>query len=151
MKSARLYYHRDLMLNLEILEYFWNDLFDWHEYNCRNYPWRDTKDPFAILVAEKLLQQTTVRNIVVTVYCEILNLYPNPQALACASVAKLEELIQPLGLVYRSKELKQMAKELTECYSSQVPQNMEDLLELTGVGHYSARAVMSFAFEADQR
>ena len=62
------------------------------------------------------------------------------------NVEELREIIHPLGLAYRSSEIKQMATESVELYGGEVPSNLDELLILTGVGDYCARAVLSFAY-----
>lgn len=124
-------------------------LLGWFESWGRGFPWRDTRDPFAIIVAEKLLQQTRVRDDVVFAYQTILTAYPTPEALSSANVADLEEMVRPLGLKYRAAELKTMAIDLVNNHEGRVPDDLQQLLNLTGVGSYSARAVLSFAYGAD--
>lgn len=128
---------------------FQDNLLSWFEQARRDFPWRTQSDPYAILIAEKLLQQTAARGVLVEAYEQFLKRYPTPQRLAAASLPDLEEIVRPLGLAYRAKELHAMAQELVARHNGQVPRNLEDLLTLTGVGDYCARAVLSFAFGAD--
>lgn len=121
-------------------------LLDWYAANHRDFPWRNTNNPFEILLAEKLLQQTKARDVVVSIYTKLLAKYPTAQALMNASVIDLREIIRPLGLAYRAVEIKKMAAEIVELHYGKVPPNLEDLLSLTGVGDYAARAVLSFAY-----
>lgn len=124
-------------------------LFDWYAFNRRDFPWRNTNNPFDVLLAEKLLQQTKARDIVVLIYTDLLAKYPAPQVLMNATVEELREIIHPLGLAYRASEIRQMAIEIVELYGGEVPSNLKDLLNLTGVGDYCARAVLSFAYHQD--
>lgn len=121
-------------------------LLDWYAANRRNFPWRNTTNPFEVLLAEKLLQQTKARDIVVLIYTNLLAKYPTVPALMNANVEELREIIQPLGLAYRASEIKQMAAEIVDLYDGEVPSNLDELLNLTGVGDYCARAVLSFAY-----
>ena len=121
-------------------------LLDWYTANRRDFPWRNTNNPFEVLLAEKLLQQTKARDIVASIYTNLLAKYPTAQVLMNASVEELREIIQPLGLAYRASEIKQMAAEIVELYGGEVPPNLEELLNLAGVGDYCARAVLSFAY-----
>lgn len=123
-----------------------DSLLKWYTINQRNFPWRNTDNPFEVLLAEKLLQQTKVRHSVVLIYTELLARYPTPQKLMEARVEELREVILPLGLVYRASEIKQMATEIVEFHGGEVPANLKELLALTGVGEYCARAVLSFAY-----
>jgi A/G-specific adenine glycosylase len=142
------------MVDLQPLErdgkkLFQERLLSWFWREGRDFPWRLTTDPFAVLVAEKLLQQTRVRDTVVDAYGIILERYATPAELAQADLPDLEEIIRPLGLVYRAAELQAMARELMERHDGRIPDNLKELMHLTGVGSYVARAVMSFAYGKD--
>jgi A/G-specific adenine glycosylase len=135
------------MITEQNLLSFQNQLLNWFASEQRSFPWRHKSTPYKILVAEKLLQQTRANEVVVNVFEQLLANYPSPFALAKADVNDVEELFRPLGLVYRAKELCKMAQELVRDYDGQVPNDLKKLLRLTGVGDYSARAVLTFAFE----
>jgi A/G-specific adenine glycosylase len=124
-------------------------LLAWFQREGRDFPWRKTTDPYALLLAEKLLQQTRARDAVVEAYKILLAEYPSPESLAVAHLPELEEVIRPLGLVYRAGELKSMATELVERHDGNVPSNLSELMELTGIGSYGARAVLSFGYGVD--
>lgn len=124
-------------------------LIDWFRQFGRDFPWRSSTYPFNVLIAEKLLQQTSVRQDVVDAYLFITNHYPSPQKLANADLEKIKTYIKPLGLHYRADELVRMSREIVERFGGKVPDNQKDLLSIHGIGHYSARAVLSFAFHKD--
>lgn len=128
---------------------FQRSLLDWFDRERRSFPWRSQSDPFAILIAEKLLQQTAARAIVVIVYEKLIDRYPSPYELATADLKELEQTLHPLGLAYRARELILLAKTLVEQYEGKVPNTLSALLSLPGVGDYIARAVLSFGFGAD--
>jgi endonuclease III len=121
-------------------------LLSWFSRHQRQFPWRDTKDPYRVLVAEKLLQQTSANNRVVAAYRTLIRTYPTPNALAHASKSRIERIIRPLGFHYRAKELVRLGQELVRRHAGLVPNDLGTLLKLPGVGDYSARAVLSFAF-----
>ena len=125
---------------------FQRQLLAWFQQAGRDFPWRSQSDPYAILVAEKLLQQTAARDVVVRAYEQFLYKYPTPWHLAAANVSDIQEIIQSLGLRYRAKEFSLLAQELVDRHGGKVPQDLRQLLALTGVGDYTARAVLSFAF-----
>lgn len=128
---------------------FQRQLLSWFEKEQRQFPWRLRFEPYEILVAEKLLQQTAARPVVIKAYEEVLRRYPTPKALAAAKLPDLEELVRPLGFVYRARDLLAMAQALVERHNGVVPANLKELLALPGVGDYAARAVLSFAFGED--
>lgn len=125
------------------------DLLVWFEKNRRSFPWRKTKDPYKILLAEKLLQQTAAKEHVVAAYKEILSLYPTIEALAKARVSDLRRIISPLGFVYRAEELPRLAQEILKRHGGELPRDLKLLLALPGIGDYSARAILSFAYGQD--
>jgi len=129
--------------------HFQDSLLAWFAQTRRDFPWRSQRDPYAVLIAEKLLQQTAVRNVVVRSYEYLLRRYPTPELLAQAHVPDLEGIIRPLGFVYRAVELREMAQSLVARHSGNVPSDLGALLALPGVGDYAARAVLSFAFGED--
>jgi A/G-specific adenine glycosylase len=119
----------------------------WFEKHQRIFPWRDTRNPFNILIAEKLLQQTSVGERVVTAYLSIINKFPNPLSLSQAKLNDLSELIAPLGLHYRAQELIQLASAIEAQYQGELPNDYKKLLALPGIGEYTARAILSFAYD----
>jgi A/G-specific adenine glycosylase len=124
-------------------------LIKWSLKNGRLFPWRAQRDPYAILIAEKLLQQTAAGNTVVEAYLEILRSFPTPGRLAVADIRTLKRIIRPLGLGYRAIELRALGKALEMDFDGIVPDEFTKLMSLPGVGEYSARAVLSFAFGRD--
>lgn len=119
----------------------------WFEHHQREFPWRETSDAFHILLAEKLLQQTKARDLVIDIYTTLLQRYPSPEELAEANLATLSDIVKPLGLVYRAQELKSMASEIVKVYNHRIPSEFEQLMKLPGVGDYCARAVLSFSYK----
>ena len=120
-------------------------LLRWFRACGRRLAWRDTRDPYAVLLAEKLLQQTAVREGLVRAYAGLLAVYPTPAALAEGDVDRIRAIIRPLGLHYRAAELVALGQALCERHAGRVPRDLESLLALPGVGHYSARAVLCYA------
>jgi A/G-specific adenine glycosylase len=117
-------------------------LLDWYRRNGRDLPWRRTKDPYAILVSEVMLQQTQVERVIAR-YLAWLDRWPTVDALAAASAADVIRAWQGLGYNRRGLNLHRAAKLVAE---KGWP---VDLTELPGVGPYTAAAVASFAFGTD--
>ena len=122
---------------------------EWYDINGRILPWRQSRDPYSILIAEKLLQQTSVRIETISVYSLLLNKYPTVSDLAHANANEIREIIIPLGLHYRAQEMVLMAQEITGKFDSKIPDNLVDLLSIRGIGDYTARAVLCFAYGMD--
>jgi len=137
------------MLSEEDKVQFQENLLNWFVKFQRDFPWRRTSNPFYVLLAEKLLQQTVARQTVVDAYSKLIADYPDPFRLSQAEIRDIEDVIRPLGFLYRAKELRSLAQELVDRHHGQIPTNLADLLALTGVGDYAARAVLSFAFRQD--
>lgn len=121
-------------------------ILEWWTENKRNFPWRTTKDPYKILCSEIMLQQTNAEKVE-RVYKEFTAQYPKIEDLNKADLEKIEEFIQPLGLIKRAHTLKNIAEIIIKEYGGQVPNNKSSLMELPGVGHYIADAVRCFAYE----
>ena len=119
------------------------DLLTWFQSHGRHFPWRNTRDLYKILIAEKLVQQTAVREYVVEVYTALAERYPNPTALSSANEQDLAQRLSGLGLNYRASELKRLALSIVEKFEGVVPTDLTALQSLPGVGPYSARAVLS--------
>ena len=119
---------------------------EWYRANGRAFPWRDTCDPFHILLAETLLRQTQAPRLVEP-YLNLVAKYPNPWSLACADVEGLRNWFKPLGLVRRADHLVDCARILVEDHEGQVPRDLQSLEALPGLGRYSARAILCLAFE----
>jgi A/G-specific adenine glycosylase len=114
-------------------------LLDWFDRNGRDLPWRLTRDPYAILVSEVMLQQTQVERVVPR-YREWLERWSTPEALASASPAEVIRAWQGLGYNRRGLNLRRAACQIAEHGWP------DDLTELPGVGPYTAAAVGNFAF-----
>ena len=125
------------------------DLLSWFEISGRSFPWRNTNDPYKILVAEKLLQQTSVRPDPIKAYEDLIGRYPTNKHLAAANVEVLHKFIQSLGLHYRATELVKLAQVIQERHSGVIPSDLEHLMQLPGVGDYISRALLCFAFCID--
>jgi len=120
-------------------------LMKWWSQNKREFSWRKTSDPYAVLLAEFLLQKTNAEKAEAT-YVKLLNRFPSPASLAQAEDQELEALFRPLGLAYRAVRVKKTAVQIAEKYAGKVPNTLEKLLDLYGVGWYMAHAVLCFAY-----
>ena len=124
-----------------------HDLASWFETSKRDLPWRQPDaGPWGVLVSEIMLQQTPV-NRVLPVWEEWMARWPDPAALASSTVADAVTAWGRLGYPRRAKRLHDIAVVLVEQHHGHVPQGLEELLALPGVGHYTARAIRCFAFE----
>jgi A/G-specific adenine glycosylase len=120
----------------------------WGEAARRDLPWRRTRDPWAVLVSELMLQQTQVSRVVAK-YDEFLGAYPTPAACASAPLADVIRHWSGLGYNRRAVSLHASACMIMQDFSGRVPNSLPALRRLPGVGPYTARAVLAFAFEAE--
>lgn len=127
------------------MEFFWHTLLKWHSTNYRDFPWRKTTDPFHILIAEFLLQQTDAHKVQ-NIYSKIITLYSTPKLLAAANLSDIQKLIIPLGLHYRAQRLKNCAEIICKDYKGIVPNDSKLLRKLPGVGPYISEAVLCYAY-----
>lgn len=124
---------------------FQRRLLSWHRDHAKDYPWRHTEDPYLVLVAEILLQQTDAPKVV-PVYNSFVHRFPTIQRLAAARAGELSTMLRTLGLTYRAPRLLSIARQLIDRHKGQVPDSEEVLLTLSGVGRYIARSVCAAAF-----
>jgi A/G-specific adenine glycosylase len=136
------------VIDTERLAVFQRELLDWYAAEGRDLPWRNTEDPYAILVSEIMLQQTQVRTVL-PYYQQFLERFPSIQALAEAPLPEVKAITDPLGYKVRGERLKRIAETAVEQYGGSLPQSEEELLQLPGIGRYTAGAVRSFAFGHD--
>jgi A/G-specific adenine glycosylase len=118
----------------------------WFRRQGRDLPWRRTRDPYAILVSEMMLQQTTVA-AVVPYFERWMKRFPSVQELAAAEESEVLALWQGLGYYRRARHLHAAAKQIAGELRGKFPRDYEGLRALPGVGDYTAQAVRAFAFD----
>lgn len=123
-------------------------IFTWWEKNKRDLPWRRTHDPYKILVSELMLQQTQVTRVLPK-YEEFLSIFPDVFSLSQATVGDVLKAWKGMGYNRRALYLKKLAEVVSTKYAGVFPHDERLLLELPGLGRYTARAVMVFAFQLD--
>jgi len=118
----------------------------WFRRTGRDLPWRRTRDPYAVLVSEFMLQQTQVSRVT-EYYPRFLARYPTLEALARATPRQVREVWQGLGYYRRAANLHRLAQVVVAERSGVLPADPAELVRLPGVGRYTAGAVATFAFE----
>lgn len=121
-------------------------LLAWYRKAARDLPWRRTRDPYAILVSEFMLQQTQVGRVL-DYWPRFLRRYPTLERLARARPASVREAWEGLGYYRRAENLHRLAKVVVREYDGRLPDEPAELEKLPGVGHYTAGAVACFAYE----
>lgn len=120
-------------------------IYRYYHANPRPMAWRETNDPYAILVSEIMLQQTQVERVK-TKYDEFLTVFPTSETLATSPLPELLRVWQGLGYNRRALALQRCAQEINSRFDGQFPSEPLELESLPGIGPYTARAVGAFAF-----
>lgn len=130
------------------MQQFQKTLIQWYADNRRSLPWRETRDPYKILVSEVMLQQTQV-NRVKGYYGQFLKRFPTVRHLARAKPASVLRLWSGLGYNRRALLLQRTAQVIVKNYDGKFPRDAIALQSLPGIGPYTAGALLAFAFNQD--
>jgi A/G-specific adenine glycosylase len=125
---------------------FRRSLLTWYRQHGRDLPWRRTRDPYAILVSEFMLQQTQIATVI-PYYDAWMRRFPDFAALATASEQEVLHAWQGLGYYARARNLRATAIAVMEKHGGTFPQRLAEIEGLPGIGRYTARAVATFAFD----
>jgi A/G-specific adenine glycosylase len=119
----------------------------WFQKHGRDYPWRQTTDPYAILVSEMMLQQTQITTVLSRgYYTRWMERFPDLKTLAEAEETSVLRVWEGLGYYRRARFLQKLAQVITTQHQGRFPQDMATVRSLPGVGAYTAGALLSFAF-----
>ena len=125
---------------------FRQDLLEWYQTHQRDLPWRRHHDPYCIWISEIMLQQTQVETV--KPYFErFISRYPTVKELAHADLEEVYKYWEGLGYYQRAKHLWQTAQMIVDQYQGEFPTTYEALLQLKGIGPYTASAIASIAFQ----
>lgn len=119
----------------------------WGKKHYRNFPWRENKTPYSVLISEVLLKRTTA-SAVKGIYSEFMSSYPDLNRMAEANPKKLENFLLRIGYnKVRAKILIEMANYILNKKAGLIPKSEEELLEIPHVGNYTANAILSFVYD----
>lgn len=121
-------------------------LLTWYRIHCRELPWRDTRDAYAIWISEVILQQTRVAQGY-DYYLRFMARFPTVATLAAASEEEVLKAWQGLGYYSRARNLHVAANQVMNRFGGRFPEEYEGIRSLKGVGDYTAAAIASFAFD----
>jgi A/G-specific adenine glycosylase len=124
---------------------FKQTIWKYYKTHKRSFPWRETKDPYRIWISEIMLQQTQTDRVRAK-YAEWLKKFPTVSILARAPLKEVLQTWQGLGYNRRALAVKRAAEIIVEKYNKQFPKNYSEILDLPGIGPYTAGAIMAFAF-----
>src|SRR3984957_3809741 len=128
------------------LKKFQNNLLAWFRAHQRDLPWRSSRDPYRIWVAEIMLQQTRIA-AVMPYYDRFLEHFPTVESLAAAPQQEVLKLWSGLGYYSRARNLHSAAKQIVADHAGNFPRDLEEALEVPGIGVYTAAAVLSIAYD----
>jgi A/G-specific adenine glycosylase len=124
-----------------------NILINWFQINKRDLPWRETSDPYKIWLSEIILQQTRV-NQGLNYYLRFIERFPNVKMLAEADEDEVLKYWQGLGYYSRARNLHKASRQIQNQFGGVFPVDYKQVLQLAGVGEYTAAAICSFAYNA---
>ncbi len=134
------------MQEIELMKKITEPIIKWYQENKRELPWRKGKNPYHIWISEIMLQQTRIE-AVMGYYERFLKSLPTMQDLAKVDEEKLLKLWEGLGYYNRARNLKKAAQIVQEKYQGSMPKSYQELLELPGIGEYTAGAIASIAYD----
>ncbi len=129
----------------ELVAHVQETLLAWYASAQRKLPWRATSDPYAILISEVMLQQTQVERVLPK-YQQFLTAFPTWADLANAPTSEVISVWVPLGYNRRAVNLQAIARQVMTTYQGTLPATVEGLLQLKGIGPYTAGAIACFAY-----
>jgi len=132
-------------LSPEQINAFQKSIFDYYRSNVRRLPWRETTDPYRILVSEIMLQQTQVDRVIPK-YNAFIERFPDAAALAAAPLRDVLVMWQGLGYNRRAQALHSCARIIAHKHAGRLPKTRKALQSLPGIGPYTAAAVCTFAY-----
>jgi A/G-specific adenine glycosylase len=125
---------------------FQKEILTWYKNHQRDLPWRKTRDPYCILISEVMSQQTQLSRVVPK-YEAWIAIFPTVHDLAKANISEVLKYWSGLGYNRRALNLKRAAEKISEQYDNVFPNTEKELISLPGIGTYTARAVLCFAFD----
>lgn len=134
------------MKDIEKMKKMTKPIIQWYQENKRELPWRKEKNPYHIWISEIMLQQTRIE-AVKQYYKRFLEELPTIEDLATIKEERLLKLWEGLGYYNRARNLKKAAQTIQEKYQGEMPKKYEELIQLAGIGEYTAGAISSIAYD----
>jgi A/G-specific adenine glycosylase len=146
LSKAKMEEEMDCLLSEEVVAEIRRSLLDWYRRNRRDLPWRKEKNPYKTWVSEIMLQQTRV-DTVVPYFERFMEQFPTLEALAEAPEEQVLKAWEGLGYYSRARNLHAAVKEVVANYGGKVPDDLERISKLKGIGPYTAGAILSIAYD----
>jgi A/G-specific adenine glycosylase len=132
-------------LSSSAIRLFRQKIYRYYHRHGRTLPWRETLNPYRILVSEIMLQQTQVERVLQK-YPQFIAAFPDFKTLAKAPLRKILQVWQGMGYNRRALFLKKIAEVVVEKFNGRLPKTIEELMRLPGIGKNTAASVLAFAF-----
>ena len=120
-----------------------NKLLEWGERNIRDFPWREKRSPYHVIISEIMLHRTRSSQVV-DQYLSFIKRYPNFKSICEAGMEKVMNDLKHLGLFWRSKMLYKLSCIICDRYDCELPMDKSELLRLPSIGEYTSSAVLCF-------
>ncbi|MBU1184217.1 MAG: A/G-specific adenine glycosylase [Proteobacteria bacterium] len=134
-----------MRVNIPLKRQFQKKLLSWYNQRSRPLPWRETRDPYKIWVSEVMLQQTQVKTVE-AYYGRFISRFPSVEDLVRAAPDEVMKYWEGLGYYGRARHLHRAARDVVDRFGGRLPDTLEDLISLPGIGRYTAGAILSIAF-----
>ncbi len=128
------------------MDNFYKLLIAWFKKNRRDLPWRKNITPYSVWISEIMLQQTQAKTVI-PYFESWLKEFPNIEKLNQADLSEVLKVWQGLGYYSRAKNVKRAAKIIDEEFNGAIPSDYQELIKLPGIGDYTAKAILNFAFK----
>lgn len=132
-------------LNEETVRSFQKIIYTYYGQNGRRFPWRETSNPYHILVSEIMLQQTQVERVA-SKYIDFIGRFPDPASLSNASLREILHVWQGLGYNRRAIALQKISRRVIDDFRGRIPDSQATLRTFPGIGDATAGAIVTFAF-----
>ncbi len=139
------YNFSDMLLTPKKIKQFREVIYSYYQTHGRQFPWRNTDNPYAILVSEIMLQQTQASRVLVK-YEEFLHAFPTWKSLAHASLQNILKVWQGMGYNRRALALREIARRIQNDHKGQLPNNPTVLMKFPSIGPHTAGSICAFAF-----
>lgn len=120
-------------------------LTDWFKEHMRSLPWREDRAPYRVWISEVMLQQTRA-DVVVPYFHRWMEAFPSVETLSRATSEEVLKMWEGLGYYSRARSIHEASRQIVQMYGGQLPSSREKLLQLPGIGPYTAGAILAFAF-----
>lgn len=135
----------DIMVSISAAKEFKSRIWSFYSCHARSFPWRETRDPYRILVSEIMLQQTQVERVM-SKFGLFIARFPDFSSLAQADLQSVLRVWQGLGYNRRAIALKENATRVVSDYAGELPKTAQELVQLPGIGRATAGAILAFAY-----